>query len=120
MTLGESHNVLGCWFRWCFVENEGAAFGMSLGGEYGKLILSLFRVVAIGALVWFLHHLRKQQAPTGVVVGFALILAGAIGNMVDIFYMNIQNENVASIFKRMEKMWNNALDKLADELSTVY
>ena len=58
MTLGESHNVLGSWFRWCFVENEGAAFGMSLGGEYGKLILSLFRVVAIGALVWFLHHLR--------------------------------------------------------------
>jgi signal peptidase II len=94
MTLGESHNVLGNWFRWCFVENEGAAFGMSLGGEYGKLILSLFRVVAIGALVWFLHHLRKQQAPTGVVVGFALILAGAIGNMVDsAFYGMIFSES---------------------------
>ena len=94
MTLGESHNVLGSWFRWCFVENEGAAFGMSLGGEYGKLILSLFRVVAIGALVWFLHHLRKQKAPTGVVVGFALILAGAIGNMVDsAFYGMIFSES---------------------------
>lgn len=94
MTLGESHNVLGGWFRWCFVENEGAAFGMSLGGEYGKLILSLFRVVAIGALVWFLRHLRKQQAPTGVVVGFALILAGAIGNMVDsAFYGMIFSES---------------------------
>ena len=94
MTLGESHNVLGSWFRWCFVENEGAAFGMSLGGEYGKLILSLFRVGAIGALVWFLHHLRKQHAPTGVVVGFALILAGAIGNMVDsAFYGMIFSES---------------------------
>ena len=94
MTLGESHNVLGSWFRWCFVENEGAAFGMSLGGEYGKLILSLFRVVAIGALVWFLRHLRKQKAPTGVVVGFALILAGAIGNMVDsAFYGMIFSES---------------------------
>ncbi|MBQ8334944.1 MAG: lipoprotein signal peptidase [Tidjanibacter sp.] len=83
MTLGESHNVLGNWFRWCFVENEGAAFGISLGGDYGKLALSLFRIVAIGALVWFVHYLRKQKAPTGVVVGFALILAGALGNMID-------------------------------------
>ena len=83
MTLGESPNVLGNWFRWCGVENEGAAFGLSLGGDYGKLALSLFRIVAIGVLVWFVHYLRKQKAPTGVVVGFALILAGALGNMID-------------------------------------
>ena len=83
MTLGESHNVLGNWFRWCFVENEGAAFGMALGGEYGKLALSLFRIVAIGVLAWFVCRLRRSEAPQGVVVGFALILAGAIGNMVD-------------------------------------
>ena len=83
MTLGESHNVLGNWFRWCFVENEGAAFGMALGGEYGKLALSLFRIVAIGVLAWFVCRLRRGEAPRGVVVGFALILAGAIGNMVD-------------------------------------
>lgn len=83
MTLGESHNVLGDWFRWCFVENEGAAFGMALGGEWGKLALSLFRLVAIGALVWFIGKLRRSDAPTGVVVGFALILAGAVGNMID-------------------------------------
>lgn len=83
MTLGESHNVLGDWFRWCFVENEGAAFGMALGGEWGKLALSLFRLVAIGALVWFIGKLRRSDAPTGVVVGFALILAGAVGNMMD-------------------------------------
>lgn len=94
MTLGESHNVLGNWFRWCFIENEGAAFGMSLGGEYGKLALSLFRIVAIGALVWFVHYLRKQKAPTGVVVGFALILAGALGNMIDsAFYGMIFSES---------------------------
>ena len=83
MTLGESHNVLGNWFRWCFVENEGAAFGMALGGEYGKLALSLFRIVAIGVLAWFVCRLRRSEAPRGVVVGFAMILAGAIGNMVD-------------------------------------
>ena len=83
MTLGESHNVLGNWFRWCFVENEGAAFGMALGGEYGKLALSLFRIVAIGVLAWFVCRLRRSEAPRGVIVGFAMILAGAIGNMVD-------------------------------------
>ncbi|MBR3931456.1 MAG: signal peptidase II, partial [Tidjanibacter sp.] len=94
MTLGESHNVLGDWFRWCFVENEGAAFGMSLGGEYGKLALSLFRIVAIGALVWFVCHLRKQKAPNGVIVGFAMILAGAVGNMIDsAFYGVIFSES---------------------------
>ncbi len=94
MTLGESHNVLGDWFRWCFIENEGAAWGMSLGGDYGKLILSLFRLVAIGALVWFIGHLRKKESPRGVIVGFALILAGAIGNMVDsAFYGLIFSES---------------------------
>lgn len=94
MTLGESHNVLGDWFRWCFIENEGAAWGMSLGGEYGKLILSLFRIVAIGALIWFVGHLRKKEAPTGVLIGFTMILAGAIGNMVDsAFYGLIFSES---------------------------
>ena len=94
MTLGESHNVLGDWFRWCFIENEGAAFGMALGGKYGKLALSLFRIVAIGALVWFVCKLRKDGEPRGVVVGFAMILAGAIGNMVDsAFYGMIVSES---------------------------
>lgn len=103
MTLGESHNVLGDWFRWCFIENEGAAFGMSLGGEWGKLALSLFRLVAIGALVWFIGKLRRTDAPAGVVVGFALIFAGAVGNMIDsAFYGVIFSEStftsVAQLF----------------------
>lgn len=94
MTLGESHNVLGTWFRWCFIENEGAAFGMALGGDYGKLALSLFRLVAIGALVWFIGSLRRKEAPVGVLVGFAMILAGAIGNMIDsAFYGMIFSES---------------------------
>ena len=94
MTLGESHNVLGDWFRWCFIENEGAAFGMALGGKYGKLALSLFRIVAIGALVWFVCKLLKDGAPRGVIIGFAMILAGAAGNMVDsAFYGMIFSES---------------------------
>lgn len=94
MTLGESHNVLGDWFRWCFIENEGAAFGMALGGEYGKLALSLFRIVAIGVLVWFVGKLCRDGVKRGIVVCFAMILAGAIGNMVDsAFYGMIFSES---------------------------
>ena len=97
MTLGEGYNVLGDWFRWVFIENEGAAWGMSLGGDYGKLILSLFRIVAIGAIIWYLGRLRKKNAPTGVIVGFAVILAGAIGNMVDsAFYGMIFSESTTT------------------------
>ena len=97
MTLGEGYNVLGDWFRWVFIENEGAAWGMSLGGDYGKLILSLFRIVAIGAIIWYLGRLRKKNAPTGVIVGFAVILAGAIGNMIDsAFYGMIFSESTTT------------------------
>lgn len=102
MTLGEGYNVLGDWFRWVFIENEGAAWGMSLGGDYGKLILSLFRLVAIAALIWYLGRLRKKGAPTGVLVGFALILAGAVGNMIDsAFYGMIFSESTATSVAQM-------------------
>ncbi|MDR2912131.1 MAG: lipoprotein signal peptidase [Alistipes sp.] len=83
MTLGESIHVFGSWFQIYFIENEGAAFGMSLGGEYGKLTLSLFRIVAVGAIGWFIDHLWRRQAPVGVIVGMALIMAGAMGNIID-------------------------------------
>lgn len=83
MTLDEAIPVFGQWFYIRFIENPGAAYGMELGGEYGKLILSLFRIVAIGAIGWYIRRLIRRGAPTGVIVGFALILAGALGNMID-------------------------------------
>ncbi len=103
MTLSESIHVFGDWFQIYFIENEGAAFGMKLGGDYGKLILSLFRVVAIGAIGWYVNYLYKKKAPAGVLVGFSLILAGAIGNMIDsAFYGLIFSESsyttVATMF----------------------
>ena len=76
------------WFNLCYVENNGFAFGMQLGGNAGKIILSLFRLVMIGALIYGIGHLLKRgNVPTGIYVGAVLILAGAIGNMVDsMFY----------------------------------
>jgi len=71
------------WALLHFVENPGMAFGISLGGEYGKLALSLFRILAVGFLIYYLKELLKIGANMGLLVSFALILAGAIGNIID-------------------------------------
>jgi signal peptidase II len=97
MTLGESIHVLGSWFQIFFIENEGAAFGMSLGGSYGKLALSLFRIVAVVAILWFIGYLRRRKAPAGVLVGISLVFAGAMGNIIDsAFYGLIFSESTYS------------------------
>lgn len=81
--LDEGLSVFGNWFFIRFIENPGAAFGFQLGGDYGKLFLSIFRLAAIGALGYYIHYLHKHKAPAGVLVGFIMIFAGALGNMLD-------------------------------------
>ena len=71
------------WARIHFIENPGMAFGIELWGENGKLILSLFRIVAVGLLIYFIRTLLKSKASIGLLVSFSLILAGAIGNILD-------------------------------------
>lgn len=87
MEVGDVTQVFS-WFNLCYVENPGFAFGMELGGIWGKIILSLFRLVMIGALIYGIRYLLKKgsEVPTGVIVGAVLILAGAIGNMVDCMF----------------------------------
>lgn len=88
MSLGEQINLIGDWCRLCFVENEGMAFGMKWGGALGKYILTSFRIVLSGVLIWWISKLsRKEDVPAGVLVGLTLITAGAIGNVIDcLFY----------------------------------
>ncbi len=89
MTLGESIPVLGDWFKICFVENNGMAFGMQFGGDFGKILLTLFRIVLIGLIIYYINKvlLKKSDTPTGVLIGVSLVLVGAIGNVIDcIFY----------------------------------
>jgi len=71
------------WGRLHFVENNGMAFGIELGNQYGKLALSLFRIIAVGFLIYFIRKLISAKASLGLLVSFALILAGAIGNILD-------------------------------------
>ncbi|MEX0982248.1 MAG: lipoprotein signal peptidase [Bacteroidales bacterium] len=94
MTLYEQNPVFGNWFIIHFVENKGMAFGMNLPGNYGKIMLSLFRLVAIVAISFYLRHLIKLKAHAGLLITMSLILAGAIGNMIDsAFYGMIFSES---------------------------
>lgn len=78
------------WFNIQYIENPGFAFGMELGGNWGKIILSLFRMVMIGAIIYGIYKLLKREnVPTGIFVGAVLILAGAIGNMVDCMFYGL-------------------------------
>ncbi len=66
-----------------FIENRGMAFGMEFGGEWGKLMLTLFRIAAVTAIGYSLYRLIQRGATTGLVVSVSLILAGALGNIID-------------------------------------
>ncbi len=83
MTLGQSIPVFGDWFMIRYIENPGMAFGWDIPGKFGKIALSLFRVVAIGGIIWYLSNLIKQKAKMLLIVSVSMILAGAIGNILD-------------------------------------
>lgn len=81
--LGESVEVFS-WFQIYFIENNGMAFGMEI---VGKLFLTIFRIVAVAGLAYFIHYLIRKQARDGFVLSVALLLAGAAGNIFDsVFY----------------------------------
>ena len=82
--IGGGFKVLGLdWARIHFVENEGMAFGLKFGGKVGKYILSIFRIAMVGFLIVLLRDIIKQKTSLGLQISFALIIAGAIGNILD-------------------------------------
>jgi signal peptidase II len=89
MSLGQEINMIGNWFILHFTENNGMAFGMDLPGEYGKIILSIFRIIAIAAITVFLVRLFRQKSNPGLILSISLILAGAAGNMIDSAFYGI-------------------------------
>lgn len=87
MTLGEEFSVIGDWFLIHFTENEGMAFGMTLGGGYGKLALSIFRIIAVFLIGWYLVYLTRTRSSKGLIFSVSLVFVGALGNIVDsVFY----------------------------------
>ncbi|MGF1923334.1 MAG: lipoprotein signal peptidase [Bacteroidia bacterium] len=87
MFLGQEFKIFGDWFIIHFTENNGMAFGLEFGGEFGKLALSLFRVIAVAGIAYGLHYLIKHKYHRGLILNVALVFAGALGNIIDsVFY----------------------------------
>jgi signal peptidase II len=101
--MGQEYQILGDWFIIHFTENEGMAFGLSFGGSFGKLALSLFRILAIIGIGWYLNDLIRKKVNSGLIVSISLIFAGAAGNIIDsAFYGMIFSQSsyhtVATLF----------------------
>lgn len=102
---GESHPVLGNWFQLYFIENEGMAYGWKLGGEFGKMALTLFRLAAVIFGVFYIRRIIEKKYNRGFIICVGLIFAGALGNLIDsMFYgliftnSSLMLFNVAKIF----------------------
>lgn len=94
MQIGEEIPLIGSWCRLHFIENVGFAFGMSIGGNVGKVALTLLRLVASAAIVWYIVHIIRKGCRTSQVAYLSLILTGAVGNLIDsCFYGLIFNES---------------------------
>lgn len=102
MQIGESISVCGSWFQILFIENEGMAFGMSFGGNTGKIILSIFRLLASVGIAWGIVYMVKNNVRKFLIISMSMIFAGAAGNIIDsCFYGLIFNDStyqVAELF----------------------
>jgi len=94
MTLYQQIPFLGNWGILHFVENNGMAFGMALPGSLGKILLTSFRILAVVAIGFYLRHLIRIKAHTGLIISLSMVMAGALGNIIDsVFYGLIFNSS---------------------------
>jgi signal peptidase II len=97
MQIGDEIHLFGNRGMLHFIENNGMAFGMEMGGKTGKYILSIFRMIAITGIGWFLYSIIKKKVNIALVLAVSAILAGAIGNLIDsAFYGLIFSESYAA------------------------
>jgi len=102
MYLGQEFSVLGNWFIIHFTENNGMAFGMEFGGEMGKIALSIFRIIAVSFIGYYLFKTANKGAKTGLIVAGSLIFSGALGNILDsMFYGLVFNDSYHQIAEFM-------------------
>lgn len=103
MELGDSFDVLGLdWFQIYFTENIGMAFGIGFGAGYGKLMLSLFRIAAVSLIGYILFQLVKKKASYLVLTSISMIMAGAMGNILDSAFYGLvfseSNSDMVAVF----------------------
>ncbi len=93
MDLNSEFNVIGDWFRIHYLLNPGMAFGLKSDHEYGKLILTVFRLIAMVGIGYYMYYLYKKQFSSGLLWCMALILGGAVGNVVDSTFYGVLLDN---------------------------
>lgn len=87
---GESHALLGDWFLLEYIENQGMAFGTTFGSKvWHKLALSIFRIVAIGALIYYWIKQAKKGVRLEFLITIGLVFAGATGNLIDSMFYDL-------------------------------
>lgn len=99
MMLGEEYKIFGNWFIIHFVENNGMAFGWEIAGEFGKMFLSIFRIIAVTGIAVYLYRLtQKENTSAGLIISVSMVLAGALGNIIDsAFYGMLFNESYLQV-----------------------
>jgi signal peptidase II len=103
--VGESHRVIGNWFRLYFIENEGMAYGLKFGGDWGKILLTLFRLAAVVFGVFYLARIIRQKLHPGFIVCASLIFAGALGNLIDSMFYGLIFENSSQVMLNVAKIF---------------
>ncbi len=102
----ESFNVLGQkWFNIYFIENEGMAYGWKFGGDWGKLILTLFRLFAVIFGTFYIRQIIRRKYHKGFIACAALIYAGALGNLIDSMFYGMLFENSEGTMQVAKAAW---------------
>lgn len=97
MFLGQEHQIFD-WFIIHFTENNGMAFGMEFGGEFGKILLTLFRIFVVAIGLYYINSIVNSKFSNGSLIALGLIIGGAIGNIIDsTFYGLIFNDSYGTI-----------------------
>jgi signal peptidase II len=95
MFMQQEFVIIPNWFRIHFIENEGMAYGLKFGGDFGKILLTMFRLIAVVVGFVYMKKLIKEQYSTGLLICGSLILAGAAGNLIDsMFYGLIFTDSI--------------------------
>ena len=102
---GEWHPVIGNWFRLYFIENEGMAYGWKFGGDWGKILLTLFRLAAVIFGVFYLKQIIKKKYHPGFIICAALIFSGALGNLIDSMFYGLIFEESNPVFQNVAKIF---------------
>ena len=103
MSYQEQIPVFGSWFRLFFIENEGMAWGWKFGGDWGKMALTLFRLVAVIFGVFYIRGIVRSKLHPGFIICVCMIFSGALGNLIDsLFYgMIFSNSDIGSPLARL-------------------